>query len=621
MTTWFDIRRICPAAGFVLFLLTSFAYAAAATAEPKRVMLLHSFGRDFKPWSEYAKSIRAELDRQSPWRLDITDHSLVSARSSDEDPEAPFVEYLRALFAKQPLDLIVSIGAPAAAFVQRHRQRLFTNTPMVFTAVEQRRVQYSTITPNDAVVAVQINYFAAIENILRVLPDTKNVIVVVGTSPIEKFWKEAIGRESEPLSNRIRFSWTDHLSFDELLKEAATLPPQSAIFWELMIVDAAGVVHEGGTPLTRLHAVANAPIFSYDESFFGREIVGGPVLMVADTGRQTASVAIRILGGEKPGDINMPPVQFARPMFDWREMQRWGISESRLPPGSEIFFRDPTAWERYRKEILAICAVLLAQIALIFWLINENRRRNRAEVLARNSISELTHMNRVATAGELSASIAHEVNQPLTGIVARASAARRWLAAEKPDLGKVRVALDQIETAGHRASDIITNVKSMFQRDTRDRSEIDVSKLIWTVMDLVYIDLRKHQIELKTELSDQLPPVLGNRIQLQQVILNLVMNAMDAMRSVQPRVLSIKTALNGRDGVHISIADTGIGIDPSNLDQIFKPLFTTKEHGMGMGLSICRSIVESHNGRISVSAGQERGSIFQLVLPIKGGET
>jgi len=140
-------------------------------------------------------------------------------------------------------------------------------------------------------------------------------------------------------------------------------------------------------------------------------------------------------------------------------------------------------------------------------------------------------------------------------------------------------------------------------------------------MDLVYIDLRKHQIELKTELSDQLPPVLGNRIQLQQVILNLVMNAIDAMRSVQPRVLSIKTALNGRDGVHVSIADTGIGIDPSNVDQIFKPLFTTKEHGMGMGLSICRSIVESHNGRIWVSAGRERGSIFQLVLPTNGRGT
>ena len=614
MTAWFDIRRIRPAAGFVLFLLTSLAYSDAGAAEPKRVMLLHSFGRDFKPWSEYAKSIRAELDRQSPWRLDITDHSLMSARSSDEDPETPFVEYLRALFAKQPLDLIVSIGAPAAAFVQRHRQRLFANTPMVFTAVEQRRVQYSMLTANDAVVAVWINYFAALENILRVLPDTKNVTVVVGTSPIEKFWKEAIAKEAETLSNRISFSWTDHLSFDELLKRAATLPPQSAIFWELMIVDAAGVVHEGGTPLTRLHAVAKAPIFSYDEAFFGREIVGGPLLLVADTGRQTAAVAVRILGGEKPGDIETPPVQFARPMFDWREMQRWGISESRLPPGSGIFFREPTVWEQYRKEILAICAVLLAQIALITWLIYEHRRRSRAEVLARNSISELTHLNRVATAGELSASIAHEVNQPLTGIVARVGAARRWLAAERPDLDKVRAALDQIEAAGHRASDIITNVKSMFKRDTQDRSKIDIDKLVWAVLDLVYIDLRKHHIELKTELSDQLPPIFGNRVQLQQVILNLVMNAIDAMRPVQERVLSVSTTFNG-DGVHVWIADTGVGIAPSDVDKIFEPLFTTKEHGMGMGLSICRSIIESHNGRIWVSAGQERGSIFQLVLP------
>jgi C4-dicarboxylate-specific signal transduction histidine kinase len=264
---------------------------------------------------------------------------------------------------------------------------------------------------------------------------------------------------------------------------------------------------------------------------------------------------------------------------------------------------------------------MLLLVGLITWLIYEQRRRHTAEVFARDSISQLAHMNRVATVGELSASIAHEVNQPLTGIVARVSAARRWLAAEKPDLDKVRAALDQIETAGHRASNIITNVKSMFQRNTQDRSEIDINKLIWTVMDLVYIDLRKHQIELKTELSDQLPPVLGNWIQLQQVILNVVMNAIDAMHSVQPRVLTMKTALNGRDGVHVSIADTGIGIDPANLDQIFKPLFTTKEHGMGMGLSICRSIVEDHNGRIWVSAGPERGSIFQLVLPMKGRGT
>jgi hypothetical protein len=217
MTIWFDIRRLSPAGGVVVLLLTLFACSVAVAAEPKRVMFLHSFGRDFKPWGEYAKSIRAELTRQSPWPLDIIEHSLVTARSSDEDPEGPFVEYLRALFSKQSLDLVVSIGAPAAAFVQRHRPRLFADTPMVFTVVEQRRVQYSTLTANDAVVAVWINFFAVMENILGVLPDTKNVIVVLGASPVEQFWKEAIAKEVEPFSNRVRFSWTNHLSFNELL--------------------------------------------------------------------------------------------------------------------------------------------------------------------------------------------------------------------------------------------------------------------------------------------------------------------------------------------------------------------------------------------------------------------
>ena len=519
------IRRICATAGLVVFLAASLGCQAGFAAESKRVMLLHSFGRDFKPWSEYAKTIRAELDRQSPWPLDITEHSLVSARFSDENPEAPFVEYLRALFAKRPLDLIVSIGAPAANFVQRHRQQLFATTPMVFTAVDQHRVQYSSLTANDAVVALRINYLSAFENILQVLPDTKDVIVVVGTSPIEKFWKEAIGKEVEPLANRIKLSWTDALSFEALLKQASALPPHTAIFWELMIVDAAGVVHEGDMPLTRLHAVANAPIFSYDESFFGSAIVGGPLLLVADSSRQTAAVAIRILGGEKPGEIRVPPVEFATPVFDWREMQRWGISEKNLPPGSEILFRNPTAWEQYRAYILAVIAAILIQSALIFWLLYEQRRRQRAEILARSTMSELTHVNRMATVSQLSASVAHEVRQPLAGILANAQAALRWL--EQANVEEARESLNGIVSDGFRASDIITNLRAMFKHDVQEKTLVDINKLVLSVLALVGIDLQKQKIELQTQLDDRIPEVLGNQVQLQQVISNLVMNAIE----------------------------------------------------------------------------------------------
>jgi signal transduction histidine kinase len=607
-------------AAAIFGLLICVGCQVALAAESKRVMLLHSFGRDFKPWSEYAREIRTELIQQSPWALEITDNSLVTARSSNETPEVPFVQYLRALFAEHPLDLIVCIGAPAAAFMQRHRHELFSNTPMVLTAVDERRVQSSGLSDNDSVVAARINHFAALENVLRVLPDTKNVTVVVGTSPTEKFWKDEIAKAAEPLTNRLTLLWTDHLSFEELLKHAAALPSQSAIFWELMIIDAAGVVHEGDTALARLHKVANAPIFSHNESFFGREIVGGPLLLIADISRQTAAVAVRILGGEKAGDIKIPPIGFATPKFDWREMQRWGISEKNLPPGSEIYFREPSLWDQYRVQILLIFVGFLLQSALICWLIFEHRRRHLAEIMARNSMSELTHMNRVATAGELSASIAHEVNQPLTGIVTRASAARRWLTAERPDIDKARAALDQIEASGHRAAEIIKNLKSMFRKDTTDKSAIDINKLIWNVLGLVYIDLRKHQIDLQSELADQLPPVLGNQVQLQQVILNLIMNAIDSMRSVDPRVLSVRSKLKGRHAVQVSIEDTGIGIDPANVHQIFNALFTTKQNGMGMGLSICRSIIESHDGRIWVSPGINGGSIFQFELPIESNK-
>jgi signal transduction histidine kinase/ABC-type uncharacterized transport system substrate-binding protein len=606
------IRRICATAALVVSLAASLGCSAGIAAESKRVMLLHSFGSDFKPWSEYAKSIRTELKQQSPWPLDITEHSLVTARSPDEDPEAPFVEYLRALFAKHPLDLIVSIGAPAAAFVQRHRQRLFATTPMVFTAVDQRRVQYSSLTANDAVVALRINYLSAFENILQVLPDTKDVIVVVGTSPIEKFWKEAIGKEVEPLANRIKLSWTDELSFEALLKQASALPRNTAIFWELMIVDAAGVVHEGDVPLTRLHAVATAPIFSYDESFFGNATVGGPLLLAADTGRLTAAAVIRILNGEKPGEIRTL-VQFASPVFDWREMQRWGISENSLPPGSKILFRSPTAWEQYRGYILAFIAAILIQTALILWLVYEHWRRQRAEILARNTMSELTHVNRVATVGELSASIAHEVRQPLAAMSANAEAALRWL--KKGKLEEVRAGLKDIVSEGFRANDIITNLRAMFKHDVQEKTHVNINKLVSSVLALVVIDLQKHEIEFQTQLDDKIPQALGNQVQLQQVILNLVMNAIEAMSSSQTRVLRIKTELSQSNTVRVSVEDTGMGIKPSDVDRLFKPLFTTKARGMGMGLSICQSIIENHDGRIWVTAGANGGSNFQFELP------
>jgi signal transduction histidine kinase len=594
------------------------AISSADTAETKRVMLLHSFGRDFKPWSDYARSIREELERQSRWPLDITDHSLVTARSSDEDPEPAFVEYLRALFAKRPLDLVVSIGAPATAFVQRHRERLFAATPMVLTAVEQRRIQWSRLTANDAAVPVWINYRAAFENILQVLPATKNIIVVVGTSPIEKFWKDAIGKEAEPLAGRIAFSWTDHLSFGDLLKQAAALPPNTAIFWELMIVDGAGVIHEGSAPLKRLHAVSSAPIFSYDESFFGGEIVGGPLLRVVDTSRQTAAVAIRILGGEKAGDIKIPPVAFARPQFDWREMRRWGIHESSLPPGSLVLYREPTMWHRYRVQIIAVVALLLLQGALIAWLLYEHWRRQDVEARSIQQVTELARMNRLATAGQLSASIAHEIRQPLAAIASSGSAGLNWLNKRVPDLEEVRIALQTVVRQSHRADDVIKGVRAMFSHDSTVWTKVNLNEIVEQVLALMSRNIAATSIRLNTKLTDNPPPlVMADPVQLQQLVLNLIMNAVEAMTESDrgARMLNIETRFDQTGSVILTIADSGPGFDAKVAANLFSPFLTTKARGMGMGLSICKSIVERHGGQLTVASIEPHGALLTIMLP------
>jgi signal transduction histidine kinase len=236
------------------------------------------------------------------------------------------------------------------------------------------------------------------------------------------------------------------------------------------------------------------------------------------------------------------------------------------------------------------------------------------------TMAELTHMNRVATAGNLSGSITHEISQPRAGIVLSASAARRLLALREPRIEEARDALDQIENDGHRAGEIIASLRGMFKKETQARNLIDINELIFTVLAIVRHELQKHGVELRTELDESRPTLEGDRVQLQQVVLNLVMNAIEAMQSVAPRILSIRSCVSKPNFVHVAVEDTGTGIDPSDHDHIFNPMFTTKERGMGIGLSICHSIVESHNGRIWVTRGIDKGSIFEIELPTNLGQ-
>jgi signal transduction histidine kinase len=591
--------------------------ASAADGGHRRVMILHSVGREFRPWNVYAKDIRAELDRQTRWPIDVQEHSLVAARSDDPRAEELFVEYIKALYGDAPPDLIVSIGAPSAAFFQRRRKDLFPTTPIVFTVLEDRRVQYSNLTENDTVVSARNDFRFLFESYLGIAPDTRIIAVINGNSPNEQFWQGELRRELKPLEHRIEIRWYNKLSYEDTLKQTASLPPHSAIFWYQMVVDAAGVAHEGDRALTRLYATANAPIFTHDDAFFGQEIVGGPMFSALDLSRKAAAVAMRILAGEKAGDIKTAVSTFVAPKYDWRELQRWNIGERRLPPGSQIYFREATAWERYWWEIALVIAIILIQAALISILLREHRRRQLAEVQARQRMAELAHLNRFSTAGELTASIAHEINQPLGSILTNAETADAILKSPTPDVAELKDIVRDILQDDRRASEVIRRMRSLLTKAPFELKSLDLNDVARETVEFLSKLAIARKVELISVTTQNALPILGDRIQLQQVILNLVVNGMDAMRDTpsENRTISIRASRVDKFA-ELSISDRGPGIPPDRLKDVFEPFFTTKVEGMGMGLSIARTIVEAHNGQISAVDEPRAGAVFRIRLPI-----
>jgi signal transduction histidine kinase/ABC-type uncharacterized transport system substrate-binding protein len=610
-------RSVGPLMAWASAVLLILAALGPATAEPKRVLLLHSLGRDFAPFADVSGRFREELIRQSTDPVDYYEISLETARFSGAEQEGPFVDYLRALFAQRRLDLVVPVGTPAARFALRHRDKLFGSAPMLFVAMDLRAMQGAALTANDAVVAYRFDLSAAVDNILRVRPQTVDIAVVTGNSDPDRAWAQELRREFQPLAGRVKFVWLDKLSYAELQKLVATLPPWFAIFFTPLQVDVAGVPIEQGRALEGLRAATSAPIFGAFENLLGRGVVGGPAVSSNELGRRAASVAMRILQGEAPASIETQPLGPGRPVYDWRELRAWNIGENMLPPGSEVRFRERTLWDMYRWQIILVATTLLLQATLITVLLFEHRRRRNAEALARRRMSELAHVNRMATAGELSASLAHEIKQPLAAMVTNANAGLRWLGRMTPNFDEARSAFQRIVADGHRAGQVLGSVRAMFEKDNGKREQVDLNAVIREVLALLEGELRAHQVIVQADLLDVLPEVSGNRVQLQQVIVNLVMNAVEAMENVEnrPRLLRLKTEVDKMNHVLIRVEDAGPGIDLENIDRIFNAFFTTKLRGIGMGLSICRSIVEAHDGRLWVSPGVDFGSVFQFTVP------
>ena len=510
--------RGSPIPPVALSALLVLATPAAGSAQPVRqVLLLQSVDRGNRVIDEFTGDFRVELDQQADSPVNVI-QVVVGPTGFVRASELAVVDYIRSTFLDRPKpDLIVTAGGPAALFARTYRHQLFPDTPLLFAAVDQRYLGDAPLGSNEAAVAVNNEFSRTIETILQLLPQTKQVVMVVGSGQFGQFWHRELEQQFTRFHDRLTFIWFDELSLPEILRRSRSLPDHSAIFYVTFGTDSAGAAYADERVLVNLHAAANAPLFAAYTVYFGAGVVGGSLMDIEDLSRRTATVAIGLLKGAPPKSISVPLHLPGQPMFDWRELERWGISESRLPAGSVVRYRSPSLWTAYRGTVLSVVGVLTVQSLLIVGLVYQRRARQRAEMDSRKNLTLATDVSRRQTMSALTSSIAHDLGQPLSSMIHNAQAGRMMITANRATPEMMDDILSDIESEGVQATQIIDRHRTMLRSHQLDTKPIDLHTIIHESLALVAHDMRAQHIETAMDLSSDPCIVTGDQVLLQQV--------------------------------------------------------------------------------------------------------
>jgi len=616
------LGRLTPALLFCCF--TVLAAPSVAAERPARAILLlceSALGVVGPGYAEAIRAFRATLRDAWPARVYVENLDLKYFRGPAY--EASVKHYLETKYRDVPIAVLVTFGPSALEFGIGLRSEHWPDVPVVVAASDDLTVARAVPDASETKVTGRTLLLSLTKSVAvarMLVPDLKQ-IVLVGDALQKQRIRHRFIEELPEVAKSLSLIDLTGRTLDEVKDRVATLPRDSVIIYTAATADSAGRDVLSYEMSELVAAASNQPMVVDIDNRLGHGGTGGFLIQNDLIGKEAAQLVLRILNGEDASQIPIAVSDAVRLTFDWRELQRLGIADAALPPGSTVLFREPSAWEQYRWRIVLALAAFVLQAGLIAGLLYEDRRRKAAEDNAHGLATQLELSNRFATAGELTASIAHEVRQPLTSIVVAAETGLNWLGNKIPDLDEVRSSLRHIIDEGHRVDDVVRNMVAMFRHQTPERVPISINSLIDDVLMLAGRKIQANGISLQTEYAGQ-SMVLGNPVQLQQVLMNLVVNAIEAMSQQKGRdaVLQIVTqAVDPPGQASIIVRDSGPGIATEHLDRIFKPFFSTKSGGMGLGLAICKSIVEAHGGKLTVASGDQSGTTFTVVLPLEKG--
>jgi signal transduction histidine kinase len=611
-------RLILPA---LLVLLLLQPLYGAEPREAKRVLVLYSEDKDHPAHGLTEQGILKTFRSNKLFDVQLFTEYLDASRFGDRSHARATAEYLRRKYSGMKIHGIIAVYPSAVDFLLAERSTLFPEVPIIASEITGRdyaeNLERSPVRRFVSGTILGDNITGIMDAALRMRPETKRIALVAGTAPNDISGEQIFRTGLKPYAGKIDLIDLTKLPMQEILARVGSLPPDTLVLYSSVFRDGAGKTFVPRDALSLIARVATVPVFGLYESYLGFGIVGGWLVSFEEHGKEAAALALRVMGGESPASIHFGGEQAYVSAYDWRELERWGISEKVLPPGSIVKFRSLSIWGKYKGPILGGLFFIIIETLLIFGLLVNLHKRKQAEKEARHRRDELAHVTRVATMGELTSSLAHELNQPLAAIRNYANAAQRFLSQGEPDLSKTREALEGIIRDNRRAAEVIGRVRGLLKKEEPRYRPVHMNHVIQETLTFIRSDSLLEGLSIETELAQGLPAVPGDRVQLQQVLLNLMLNAVDAMNKAKPdlRKLVIQTENEEDRGVKVSVRDFGSGIDEAHRDKLFEPFYTTKSAGMGMGLAISQRIIHAHGGSIWAENNPDGGATFYFTLP------
>jgi signal transduction histidine kinase len=600
------IAGVCIAAG-----------SACAAEEPARVLILNALDPYLPAYLAIDSAMRTSLVSDTGRRIVLFSELLDAQRFAVETLEPELLALLTKKYRALPIDVVVTVTKPAFDFHLRHGQQLWPGARLVFHGLPDPGNELPAVPPNAFGLVNRDDFGGTLDLARRLQPNARRILVISGVSPLDLELEQRARQIVPKVAGAAAVEFISGWPLAELVDRVATESAETIVLYLTQFRDRNGRPYQPREVLRAISDASAAPIYGLFETYVGSGVAAGSMEFYEDRGRLVAQLVRESVAGKSlaPGQaVSSVP---SRCVADARALQRWSLDERQLPSACDIRFADRPLWRQYLWQIALALAILVGQSLLIVALVAQRRRRRLAEAESQARLSAMAHMNRSVAMGGLAASIAHELNQPLGAIYNNAGAAQILIKADPPNLNEVAAILDDIKLDDKRASEVLVRIRNMLRKTAANVEEFDLNEAIGETMKLLAAEASTRGVSLSTEFEPGLSNVRADRVQVQQVILNLALNAMEAMhdQSEEKRQVMIRSRPINDKQAEVSVSDSGAGIDPDMLPLIFDAFVTSKPSGMGLGLSISRSIVEAHGGRLSADNLPEGGASFRFTLP------